>query len=40
MSHKNPDQSKIDALQRNGTFNKRAEAVQDPLFAENDFLNL
>jgi transposase len=39
MSQKNPDQSKIDALQRNGTFNKRAEAVQDPLFAENDFFD-
>jgi len=39
MSQKNPDQAKIDALQRNGTFNKRAEAVQDPLFAENDFFD-
>ena len=39
MSQKNPDQSKIDALQRNGTFNKRAEAVQDPLFVENDFFD-
>jgi transposase len=39
MSQKNPDQSKIHALQRNGTFNKRAEAVQDPLFAENDFFD-
>jgi transposase len=39
MSQKNPDQSKIDVLQRNGTFNKRAVAVQDPLFAENDFFD-
>ena len=39
MSQKDPDQSKIYALQRNGTFNKRAEAVQDPLFAENDFFD-
>ena len=39
MSHKYPDQSKTDALLRNGTFNKRADAVQDPLFAENDFFD-
>ena len=39
MSQRKPDQSKIDALQRNGTFNKRAEAVQDPLFVENDFFD-
>ena len=39
MSQKNPDQSKVDALQCNGTFNKRAEAVQDPLFAENEFFD-
>ena len=39
MSQKNPDQSKVDALQRNGTFNKRAKAVQDPLFAENEFFD-
>ena len=39
MSQKNPDQLKVDSLQRNGTFNKRAEAVQEPLFAENDFFD-
>jgi len=39
MSQKNPDQSKIRALQRNGTLNKRAEAVQDSLFVENDFFD-
>jgi len=39
MSQKNSDQSKIHALQRNGTYNKRAEAVQDDLFVENDFFD-
>lgn len=39
MSQKNSEPSKIDALKRNGTFNKRAKTVQDDLFVENDFFD-
>lgn len=39
MSRKKLEPSKIDALKRSGTLNRRAEAVKDALFVEKDFFD-
>ena len=39
MSQKNLVPSKIHALERSGTLNRRAEGVKDALFLENDFFD-